>query len=60
MISQLSVLSFTAIFAVAKGHAVIFNAQGEDGSPPSVGFQGGQLKRLGLLSMAAELTLVFS
>jgi hypothetical protein len=40
MHSLLSFLVSSSLLALANGHAVILNAQGEDGSPASVGFQG--------------------
>ncbi|KAM0426031.1 hypothetical protein ACHAPT_008662 [Fusarium lateritium] len=39
MHSLTSFLISSSLLALAHGHAVILNAQGEDGSPPSVGFQ---------------------
>lgn len=35
-----SILPLAAIFSLAKAHGVILAAQGDAGSPPSVGFQG--------------------
>ena len=35
-----SILPLAAIFSLAHAHGVILNAQGDAGSPPSVGFQG--------------------